>query len=135
MYCLDSNVCIEFLRGNMPNVLKLMRASGPQLFGVPTMVEAELLVGAAKSARPQENRLMVERLLAPMERFPFGSVAAHHYGRIRASLELQGMVIGPNELVIAATCLAEGAVLVTDNVREFMRVEGLQIESWAEVPL
>ena len=77
MYCLDSNVCIEFLRGNMPN----------------------------------------------------------HYGRIRASLELQGMVIGPNELVIAATCLAEGAVLVTDNVREFMRVEGLQIESWAEVPL
>lgn len=99
------------------------------------MVEAELLVGAAKSARPEENRLMVERLLAPMERFPFGSVAAHHYGRIRASLELQGMVIGPNELVIAATCLAEGAVLVTDNVREFMRVEGLQIESWAEVPL
>ena len=66
MYCLDSNVCIEFLRGNMPNVLKLMRASGPQLFGVPTMVEAELLVGAAKSARPEENRLMVERLLAPM---------------------------------------------------------------------
>lgn len=135
MYCLDTNVCIEFLRGSMPHVLELMRASGPQLFGVPTMVEAELLVGAAKSARPEENRLMVERLLAPMERFPFGSAAAHHYGRIRASLERQGIVIGPNDLVIAATCLAEGAVLVTDNVREFMRVEGLQIESWAEVPL
>lgn len=135
MFLLDSDVCIELLRGRLPLVRDLMRASDPRLFGVPAVVEAELRAGARKSDRPRENLLLLERFLDPLARVPFDSDCAVAYARIRAQLERAGRPIGPNDLLIAATAVARQATLVTNNVREFKRVEGLDLEVWGEEDL
>lgn len=135
MYMLDANICINFLRGRLPYAYSLMRRSDPRSFKIPAIVEAELRLGALKSANVEKNRLLVEQFLAQFEVVPFGSQCACHYAQIRAGLEAAGKRIGPNDMLIAATARAHGATLVTNNVREFVRVPDLQLESWEEVEL
>lgn len=133
MYLFDSDTCIEMLRGRMPATVRLMRESASDLFGVPTIVEAELRLGARRSRNPEANRLLLERFLAPLAAVPFTSQCAMAYADIRADLQSRGCLIGPNDLLIAATAKANEAVLVSNNVREFSRVRGLSLESWCEV--
>lgn len=133
MYMLDTNICIGFLRGRLPYALKMLRESDPQQFKIPSMVEAELRLGAYKSTKPTKNLQAVEQFLAAFEIIPFCSLCADAYARVRANLEKSGQVIGPNDLVIAATSLTHNAVLVMNNCREFMHVKGLQIEAWGEI--
>lgn len=135
MFFLDSDICINLMRGNLPTTYNHIRNNSPEIFGIPAAVEAELRCGAAKSSNPVENLLLLERFLTPFASIPFDRQCAIAYGRIRADLERQGMKIRPNDLFIAATALAHGAVLVTGNTREFDRVEGLWVESWDEVEL
>lgn len=135
MYCLDSDICIELMRGRLPYICELMQNSDPSLFGIPAVVEGELRTGALKSRHPKKNTLLVERFLAPFKSVPFGRAAAISYGKIRADLEAQGMKIGPNDLLIAATALSAGSTLITHNVREFTRVKGLSVEDWEEIEL
>ena len=132
MYFLDSCICIEFMRGRIPHMHDLMRKSDPRLFKVPSVVEAELLLGAEKSDHPESNRLLTEQFLLPFEIVPFDSAAAREYATIRAHLESKGRVIGPNDMLIAATARSRNATLVTRNIREFKRVPGLKLEGWAE---
>lgn len=133
MYYLDSDICINLLRGKLPDTYALMRRSSPRIFGIPAIVEAELRLGAAKSIHPRKNLLLLETFLAPFQKIPFDSRCAMAYARIRAQLEGEGRSIGPNDMLIAATALADDAVLVTGNTREFARVGGLQVENWDEV--
>ena len=133
MYLLDSCVCIDLMRGKLPYAYDLMRASDPKLFAVPAIVVAELNFGAEKSANPEKNRLLTERFLAPYEIVPFGAACAHAYGLIRNQLRKDGTPIGPNDLLIAATAIANQAVLVSNNASEFARVKGLRFESWYEM--
>lgn len=135
MYLLDSCICIDFMRGKLPTGYEVMRNNDPQLFGIPTIVEAELRTGVLKSEKPRTNRLLLESFLAPFRIIPFDSRCAIEYARIRASLEAAGQKIGPNDTLIAATAIAHGAVLVTNNTREFERIEGLDLESWHEIEL
>lgn len=72
----------------------------------------------------------VEQLLEAIEVLPPEPTADVHYGRIRAQLEKTGSPIGGNNLLIAAHALTVGAILVTDNAREFKRVKGLRVENW-----
>lgn len=134
MYFFDSDTCIEFLRGNLPQVYKLLKQSDPELFGIPCIVEAELYFGAENSRHPQKSRLVVDQFLSVFKRIEFDSICASHYAILRSYLKDQGTPIGPNDMLIAATALAHGATLITNNVREFQRIPGLRIESWAEIP-
>lgn len=135
MYLLDSDVCIEFLRGKLPKAYELMRMSDPSLFGIPAVVEAELRTGVCKSERQKENLLLLERFLAPFSIVPFDSKCAVAYGRIQSELEAKGLRIGPNDLLIAATAVANGDVLVTSNTSKFSWVPNLELEDWAEVTI
>ncbi len=135
MYLLDSDICIEIMRGHLPTMHQLMRISSPDLVGVPAVVEAELLFGAENSNDPEEGRLCVQSLLQPLQILPFDSRCAAHYARLRHDLKTRGCLIGGNDMLIAATALAWGAALVTNNIREFSRVQGLVLESWGEVDL
>lgn len=135
MYFLDSDVCIELMRGRLPITYGLMRQSPPELFGVPAIVEAELRLGAAKSNDPEGGTLLLERFLKPFKSIVFDGDCAVAYGVIRADLEQRGCRIGPNDLLVAATASAHNAVLITGNVREFIRVRGLQVQRWDEVSL
>lgn len=135
MFFLDSDTCIEIMRGKLPRAHKLMRQSSPELFGIPAIVVAELSYGAQNSAKPEESQQLVDSFLQPFQVVPFDEQCVGCYARIRYELKNTGNMIGSNDLLIAATALAHGAVLVTNNVREFRRVSGLHLESWAEVDL
>ena len=135
MYLLDSCVCVDLMRGRLPIAYDLMRVSDPSQFAVPAIVVAELEFGIEKSANPVKNRLITERFLAPFRIVPFDAVCARAYGAIRNNLRERGILIGPNDLLIAATAVANQLTLVSNNTKEFKRVDGLRLESWYEVPL
>ena len=97
---------------------------------VPEMVRAELIVGALKSDRPEHHLDLVNRFLSAFALLPFSGDAVEHYAAIRVNLEKSGQIIGPNDLVIAATARAKGSILVSNNLKEFSRVPGLQCEDW-----
>jgi tRNA(fMet)-specific endonuclease VapC len=126
----DTNICINFLRGKYDAVAHIMTNTDPALIKIPAIVQAELLLGAMKSTDPTGTRKKVELFLLPFEIKPFDSSCAQSYAQIRATLEGAGQIIGPNDLLIAATALANNGILVTNNYKEFKRVADLQIENW-----
>lgn len=129
-YLLDTNSWIRFLNGGSEGVRHRIEAIPPQDIVLCSVVKAELLYGAVKSGRPQQN---LERLRPVFERFaslPFDDAAAEVYGTIRTRLERTGTPIGPNDLLIAAIAVSQDAILVTHNTREFRRVEELTLEDW-----
>jgi tRNA(fMet)-specific endonuclease VapC len=127
---LDTDACIDYLRGRSPGVRRRLLESSRGEVAVAAMVRAELLYGARKSARVDQNLAAVEQFLRPLRVVPFDAAAATVYASIRAALEGAGLPIGPNDLVIAATAMAAGGRLVTRNVGEFGRVTGLVLEDW-----
>ena len=132
MYCLDTCICIEFLRGRLQAGYQLMRAGKPSDFKLPSIVVAELFYGAEHSSNPAQEKKIVEGFVDAFEIVPFDAPAAREYGRIRQLLGSQGQLIGDRDLMIAACCLANGTTLVTRNIGEFTRVPGLELESWAD---
>jgi tRNA(fMet)-specific endonuclease VapC len=130
-YCLDTNTCVDALRGARPGLVARFASLTPEDIQIPSMVRAELLHGALRSADPAQARRAVQRFLSPYEVVAFDGEAADHYADIRCGLESRGMPIGPNDLVIAATARSRGLVLVTHNTDEFSRVPGLRLEDWA----
>ena len=133
MLILDSNIISYYLRGD-PQIVPRVQALAPAEVGVPAIVEYELRYGLLRlpqeAAKPRLAALM--QLLQPMQRLPFDSDCAAHAARIRAELEAAGTPIGPHDTLIAATALRYQATLVTRNVREFSRVQGLQWLNWHE---
>lgn len=98
-----------------------------------SVVKAELFVGVAKNENPQARLKKIKPFLDRFSSLPFDDAAAASYATIRANLENRGLPIGPNDLQIAAIAAANQLVLVTHNVREFSRVNGLEIEDWEGV--
>ena len=129
-WMLDTNACIRYLNGRSPELRDRLDALNESDIGVCSVVKAELFYGAARSTDPVRTLQKQQRFLDRFVSFPFDDPSAETYGRIRAHLEGQGLVIGPNDLLIAAIALALGVTLVTHNVAEFSRVPGLKIEDW-----
>lgn len=95
-----------------------------------SVVRAELIYGARRSARVEVNLNRLKSFAAPLQSLAFDDRCAHDYGLIRAELAAQGKPIGANDLLIAAMALAHDLTLVTHNTGEFSRVAGLRIEDW-----
>src|SRR5262245_18601260 len=129
-YLLDTNVCVDYLRGDHPSVIRRIQRASPDDLCVSSIVVAELRYGAAKSADPRGNDERLSVFLRDIPCLNFDSDAAAMYGRVRAGLEDVGSIIGPYDLQIAAHAMSLGLVLVTDYVREFRRVRGLRVENW-----
>ncbi len=134
MYLLDTNILSALVRNPQaqPVVSHITRV-GDDNISTSVIVAAELRFGAAKkgSASLAER---VDRILAAMPIIDFAENMAHAYAEIRVDLEAKGQKIGGNDLLIAAQALTLGAVLVTDNEREFRRVDGLTVENWLTLP-
>ncbi|MBQ7221773.1 MAG: type II toxin-antitoxin system VapC family toxin [Synergistaceae bacterium] len=132
MYVLDTNVCIDYMRkGRKAGLIdaKFLQY-GVRNIKLPAVVVAELLYGAYHSKSIEKNLKETISLIANFEVFSFGAAEADAYGRIRASLERKGKVISDNDMFIAATALVRNAVLVTNNTREFSRIDGLRLDDW-----
>lgn len=132
-HLLDSSAFIHHMRhGVKSNVTARMLAAPPGSIYLCSVVLAELLYGAARSGPAHEarHRGLIAGLRAQFAPLPFDDAAAEEYGRVRAHLAAAGQVIGPNDLMIAATALAHGLTVVTHNTAEFGRVPGLAVEDW-----
>ncbi len=130
MFLLDTNTCIFFLNGSSNPIRENIENHSPEQIALCSVVKAELLFGALKSTRVEQNMENLQKFFQPFRSFYFDDTAADTYGQIRSSLERQGTRIGPNDLMIAAIAVSRRAVLVTNNVREFSRVQNLEIQDW-----
>ena len=128
-YLLDTNLCIRVIRDRPAGLRPRFNAEASALC-ISDVVLYELLYGAERSADPVESRRAVERFTARLGILPYDSAAAAHTAEIRASLERQGRSIGAYDLMIAGHARSRGLIVVTGNLREFERVEGLRSEDW-----
>ena len=128
-YMLDTNIAIYVIKRRPIAVLERFNRHAGQMC-VSSITFAELLHGAEKSAKPEHNLQQVEDFVSRLEVLEYGRKAAVHYGEVRADLERKGTTIGVNDLHIAGHARSEGLTLVTNNLREFARVEGLRTTNW-----
>ena len=130
-YLLDTNIIIYVRRRRPPEVLAHFDRLKPGDAGLSVITYGELLYGLEKSLSPADGLGQLEELAAVVPILPLPKEAARTYGAIRAALEVNGEMIGHNDLWIAAHALAAELTLVTNNEREFRRVRGLKLENWA----
>ena len=109
-YLLDTNTCIQYLNGRSRRVAERLCSRLPVEIVVCSVVKAELRYGAERSENSREAFARLEEFLAPYRSLPFNDECAKVYGQIRARLARVGLPIGPNDLLIAATAVAFGAV-------------------------
>ncbi len=126
----DTNICIYAMRGRLLPVLRKFEAHRAEI-SISTITRAELDYGVAKSERPAKSSAALDAFLADLQVLPFDSLAADHFGQIRAHLERAGTPCGPYDMLIGAHARSLGLTLVTNNRREFDRMPGLAVENWA----
>ncbi|MBR6331622.1 MAG: type II toxin-antitoxin system VapC family toxin [Dehalococcoidales bacterium] len=129
---LDTNICIYIIKNRPASVLQKLQQIDPSDVCISSVTYAELMHGAEKSAFVERNKLAISLLLVNIAILDFGVDAANAYGKVRAVLEKQGTPIGPLDNMIAGHAISLGCTLITNNVKEFSRVDGLVIENWAE---
>ena len=126
---LDTNIVIYVLKRRPLEILSTFNANANRM-AISSITLAELTHGAEKSDRVTENLEVIDDFCSRLEVLPYGKKAAQHYGAIRAGLEKLSQPIGVNDIHIAGHARSEGLALVTNNVSEFERVPGLEIENW-----
>jgi tRNA(fMet)-specific endonuclease VapC len=129
-YLLDTNIYIAYLNGRSLNVKRNFLQNSPSEIFLCSIVKAELIYGAMKSKKVEQNIEKLEQFFKQFSSLPFDDDSSKIYGKIRANLEKSGNIIGPNDLLIASVALANDMTLVTNNIGEFERVEGLKIVDW-----
>jgi tRNA(fMet)-specific endonuclease VapC len=128
-YLLDTDTCIDLLRGTPP-VVRQAATHSPDDCAVSSVTVYELLTGAWKCRSPETERRKVLTLLAALHQLPFDRPAAERAAETRAALEKAGTMIGPYDILLAGQAMAAGLILVTANEAEFARVPGLIITNW-----
>jgi tRNA(fMet)-specific endonuclease VapC len=126
---LDTDTCIRVLRDRPKHTGERFRAAADKV-SISTIVLHELFHGAAKSARPRFNREKLEDFCSRLSVVDFDDAAADHAAEIKLDLQRKGNLIGPNDLLIAGHARSLGLKLITGNLREFSRVDGLRCEDW-----
>ena len=131
-YMLDTNIVIFTIKNKPDHMRKLFNQHQGRMC-ISTITLMELIYGAEKSAAPEKNLAVVEAFAARVTVLDYDSLAAEHTGQIRAEQAKIGKQIGAYDQMIAAHARSRGLIVVTNNVREFERVDGLRIENWAAI--
>ena len=130
-YLLDTNI-VTYTIKNRPGEVRAQFMLHEGRMAISSVTLGELVFGAERSSQPQKNLNDVESLVARLEVLPFDDLAAYHFGQIRADLYDRGRPIGPYDMMIAGHARSRGLILVSNNLAEFERVQGLRIENWAQ---
>ena len=131
-YMLDTNICIYTIKHKPPEVIKAFLCHEPDDMCISSITYGELMHGVEKSPAVERNRAAITLFLSAISILPFDSDAAEKYGAVRADLERKGTPIGPMDMLIAGHARSRGLILVTNNTREFFRVNELEVEDWTK---
>ena len=131
-YMLDTNICIYTIKHKPPEVIKAFLCHEPDDMCISSITYGELMHGVEKSQAVELNRAAITLFLSAISILPFDSDAAEKYGAVRADLERKGTPIGPMDMLIAGHARSRGLILVTNNTREFFRVNELEVEDWTK---
>lgn len=131
-YLLDTNTCIYLIKSKPVQVIRKMMKNKMEEIGISTTTLAELKYGIEKSLHPERNKIALMEFLVPFAILDFDQKAASEYGLIRTELEKKGKLIEPLDMFIASAARSQNLILVTNNIKEFVRIEGLMIENWID---
>jgi len=132
MYLLDTNICIYIIRKKPVDFLKTLKTKSKKDIYISTITIAELEYGVSKSQFPEKNKIALIEFLSVFNILPFDDADAVEFGMIKTDLEKKGTIIGPMDLLIAGQAKAKKLILVTNNIKEFARVEGIKMENWVK---
>jgi len=132
MYLLDTDICIYIIKKKPIDVLKNIKIKSKKDIFISSITIAELEYGVAKSLYPVKNKISLIEFLSIFNILNFDDHDAVAFGTIKAELEKAGRIIGPMDLLLSAQALSKKLILVTNNVREFERINGLKTENWAK---
>lgn len=127
---LDTNICIYLIKNKDKSLLQKFLKFEPGELAISSISLAELEYGISKSSRVEENRAALKKFVRPLEIVNFDEVSASVYGSLRVKLEKKGQPIGGHDMLIASQAIALKIPLVTNNEKEFKRIENLTIENW-----
>ena len=130
MYLLDTNICIYIINQHHRDVVEHVKRLQPHQIKLSAISIAELEYGASKSKNREMNRNALIHFASAFDIVAFNDDDAEVFGLIRAGLEKRGKIIGPYDLQIAAQAISRNLILVTNNTKEFERVENLRLENW-----
>lgn len=129
-YLLDTNICIYLIKKRPIEAIERFRKHSPKDTGISTITLFELEYGVEKSRYRQRSEDALAKFLLPLNIIDIDRPSAIEAAAIRAKLEKKGMPIGPYDLLIAGLAKSQNLILVTNNIKEFQRIEGLEIENW-----
>ena len=130
MYLIDTNICSYLISRRFPSVNRAWREKDPSQIFISSIVAGELAYGAAHSTRVESNRANLELFLSTVQVLPWGMNTIWMYAKEKSRLRKLGTPTGELDLLLGCQALAENAIFVTNNTREFERIEGLKLENW-----
>ena len=128
-YMLDTNMCI-YAQKNNTNVINAIKEHWQEGLCISSITLAELEYGVQASVNVNKNTIALAKFLTIVDVLPFDDGAAIEYGKICADLRKKGTPIRTMDMLISAHAKSEGLIVVTNNTREFKRVEGLELDNW-----
>ena len=132
MYLLDTNICIYCIKNKPESVLKQLNLKRKYDIYISSITVAELEFVVEKSKYPERNRIALIEFLSIFKLLPFDDKDAQEYGKIKAKLSRDRNIIGPLDMLIGSQAKSKNLILVTNNVKEFERIDDLEIENWVD---
>ena len=134
LFMLDTDTCIFLMRGESPALAAKVQSVPLQQQVMSAVTFAELTYGvqASAAAKRKQNQSVLDSLVLHLAVLDWPQDAAKHYAEIRADLKKRGAQLGAADLMIAAHARAMGAIVVTNNLKDFERVKGLAVENWTK---
>jgi len=130
-YMFDTNICIYIINKKPDKLLRKFENYPVFEFGISSLTHAELQYGVEKSKKKNTNQAALDEFLLPLTILPFqGQKLATCYGKIRASQVSEGQTIGPLDMLIAAHALSLGLTIISNNIKDFSRIQNLKCENW-----
>lgn len=132
MYLLDTNICIYAIKKKPILVLEQIKEKSKLGIFISALTVAELEYGIENSTKIEENRISLLKYLSLFNILPFDDKDAIPYGKLKTKLRKEGQIIGPIDMLLAAQALSKDLIFVTNNTKEFKRIDNLRLENWVE---
>lgn len=133
MYLLDTNICIFAIKNKPKNVLEVIKEKSRKGIYISSLTIAELEYGVANSNQVENNRIALLKFISIFKVLNFDDSDAIPYGKLKTDLKKKSKIIGPIDMLLAAQAISKDLIFVTNNIKEFERIEGLKIEDWSKI--